>query len=329
MCIQRAVRWNRVPCSQQQLRIQRHRKFKNHHEASTYNLRVVLENPFFLAVNAASRLARRADVLYLSDNGSLTSDPYKATQFELKTGLLRTIVGYVSTSGLLPFQAFAASPVLSPFSTTFSIGEDNGLWWTNQIFSGGQARFCELDAAINAVFATDIPSGCFLVQLRAVDVDDVWRPAQSSPTTLPGEPGTYIPTFAMTTLGISTRLGCASEVPVPSPSPPNISPGASSVRGTSVVPRTATSTTTTDYPAPTSSGRPLCNNNSPFDGTVNNDYLILCNTALPGSDLAAVSATDFASCIEQCSSFTSRDGQPCVAVTYQAVSLLIPHAVPH
>jgi hypothetical protein len=79
---------------------------------------------------------------------------------------------------------------------------------------------------------------------------------------------------------------------------------------------------TTSYP--TSTGTPNCLDRSPFTGTVNAGYLILCDTALPGYDLAQVNGADLADCIAACNSYVaspSSQQEPCVAVEYDEVGL--------
>jgi hypothetical protein len=62
---------------------------------------------------------------------------------------------------------------------------------------------------------------------------------------------------------------------------------------------------------------------SPFAGTVNGGYLILCDTALPGYDLTQVNGESLADCIAACNSYavsSSPQQLPCVAVEYDQVS---------
>ena len=81
-------------------------------------------------------------------------------------------------------------------------------------------------------------------------------------------------------------------------------------------------TATTSYP--TSTGTPNCLDRSPFTGTINAGYLILCDTALPGYDLAQVDGANLADCIAACNSYVaspSPQQEPCVAVEYDEVGL--------
>jgi hypothetical protein len=95
-----------------------------------------------------------------------------------------------------------------------------------------------------------------------------------------------------------------------------------SISGENPPTSTASSTTTSDFPAPTSTGAPNCFDGSGFDGTVNSDYLILCDTELPGSDLDAVPAADIAECIEACNSYVPTLEGVCIAVEFDIVSAL-------
>ena len=80
---------------------------------------------------------------------------------------------------------------------------------------------------------------------------------------------------------------------------------------------TASSTATISlFPSPTSTGVPNCYDRSPFDGTVNGGYLILCDTELPGYDLAPYDGSDIADCISACSSYVPTGAGQCVAVEY-------------
>jgi hypothetical protein len=87
-------------------------------------------------------------------------------------------------------------------------------------------------------------------------------------------------------------------------------PGVSSSLG-------ASSTATISlFPSPTSTGVPNCYDRSPFDGTVNGGYLILCDTDLPGYDLAPYDGSDIADCISACSSYVPTGAGQCVAVEF-------------
>ena len=92
--------------------------------------------------------------------------------------------------------------------------------------------------------------------------------------------------------------------------------------------RSSTSSVTTATTAgpsgtgyPTTTGEPNCFDASSFDGSVNDNYLILCDTDLPGFDLDAVAAQDLAECIDMCRSTPPGGmGERCVAVEYDLVS---------
>ena len=91
--------------------------------------------------------------------------------------------------------------------------------------------------------------------------------------------------------------------------------------GTSSSSTTITSAPTLLFPSPTTTGPPNCYDRSPYDGTVNGGYLILCNTDLSGNTLAIESGNSLYDCIQQCNSFPPEQypGR-CAAVEYDIVS---------
>lgn len=94
------------------------------------------------------------------------------------------------------------------------------------------------------------------------------------------------------------------------------------------LPATITTVGPTDTGFPTTTGEPNCFDGTDFDGTVNDDYLILCDTGLPGFDLDSVNALDLAECIAACSSYVpGGPGDSCVAVEYDIVSTTIGNSV--
>jgi hypothetical protein len=79
---------------------------------------------------------------------------------------------------------------------------------------------------------------------------------------------------------------------------------------------TTSTATISLYPSPTSTGVPNCYDRSPFDGTVNGGYLILCDTDLPGFNLGPFDGSDIADCIQACSSYLPSGAGQCVAVEF-------------
>jgi hypothetical protein len=113
-------------------------------------------------------------------------------------------------------------------------------------------------------------------------------------------------------------LGSASTTSIATTSP---STGPTSSPPSTLASTTSPITATTSYL--TSTGMPNCLDRSPFTGTVNSGYLILCDTALPGYDLTQVNGESLADCIAACNSYiasSSPQQQPCVAVEYDQVS---------
>src|SRR5579871_6239031 len=116
-----------------------------------------------------------------------------------------------------------------------------------------------------------------------------------------------------------SRLGPNST----SPAPVTAASGVPTSRTSSI--STSMSYSITATPSyPTSTGTPNCLDRSPFTGTINAGYLILCDTALPGYDLAQVNGADLADCIAACNSYVPSpfsQQKLCVAVEYDEVSL--------
>lgn len=181
-----------------------------------------LANPFLVVVNFNGALPKRDEFLYLSEDGSITTNPTLGAQFEVENGQLRSKIGYVSTSGLVSAQVFAASPIFLPQSRLFFIGRDDKLRWSNELFFGGQARFCVRRTTLNVFFTESPPEACDIVELVTVDADQVLQPtgvtSTLSTTVVSGttivEPGTYTPTFPFTSFGTPTT----SVTGVPEPS---------------------------------------------------------------------------------------------------------------
>jgi hypothetical protein len=99
---------------------------------------------------------------------------------------------------------------------------------------------------------------------------------------------------------------------ITSRSPSNLSSTLSSAPATTIGP------TGTEFPE--STGEPKCFDGSHFDGTINDNYPILCDPGLQGIGTDVVDTADSAECIEDCSSYVSgAQGDQCVTVEYDIV----------
>ena len=290
---------------------------------------------------------------YLETDGTITSDSSQAAFFALSpSGQLMGGNGYVSTAGDVASQPFAVSsdtPGMKRASRTYTqfvIGFRNILGWLNDAFTDGKVIFCYSGSTMMVVF-DGVPSpGCTVIELVAIPAADIGSHVgisttgmpQSAPETMTsmstgmsGNSGipmglsstpNAVLTTSTTPLSASSRPGPGlSTLPASSPiatqsaqnSLPSPSPISSSPSGSESA-----------YPAPTTTGNPNCYDRSPFDGTVNDNNLILCDTDLPGYDLEAVPASDIAACIDACSSYVPSSQGPCVAVVFDIVSFLTP-----
>lgn len=228
------------------------------------------------------------------------------------------------------------------------------LVWKNEAFVGGEAMFCVFGSILEVTFGGTSPPGCLEVILGAIPSGDVQpAPTSSSMTTVTPSStsaGSVILTDTTTTTSNSPVPTSNSPSWTPTSEPisasiasqtsslylsPISSEHGNSATSSSMNPSTtmtqgavsysstlasAPSPTSSEYPAPTTTGTPNCYDRSPFDGTVNNDYLILCDTNLPGSDLQRVPASNIAECIDECNSYIPSSQGPCVAVAFDIVS---------
>ena len=137
--------------------------------------------PFLVFVEQSSGGTKR-DVEFLDNDGTLTNEPEEAAQYVIVAGQLRSIAGHVSTSGLVPFQVFAASPFSLPVSRTFSM-LNGSLEWINDGFYAGKARFCLLNTTVNVDFSGQPPTACRLIELGTVPAQDALRPPETTSTT--------------------------------------------------------------------------------------------------------------------------------------------------
>lgn len=143
----------------------------------------------------------------------------------------------------------------------------------------------------------------------------VFRQSGSESTT------TTIPTVISSTNN-PTLTTTTSSIVVDTTSFSNSYTSSTRIAGESSPSSTTSSASTSDFPAPTSTGTPNCFDGSGFDGTVNSNYLILCDTGLPGSDLDSVPAADIAECIEACNSYVPTLEGICIAVEFDIVSAM-------
>ncbi|ETI26648.1 hypothetical protein G647_10409 [Cladophialophora carrionii CBS 160.54] len=285
---------------------------------------------------------------YLRADGTITNDSSQAADFSVNIfGQLMAGDGYVSTSGDVAFQLFAVSAdtpgmkTASRIFTQFLINLDGTLAWINDAFVGGRVIFCVSGSTMVVAFNGAAPPGCAVIQLGVIFAVDVTPPAASSTTSLPQSTSGNMPSmssnlsppnssgFPTTTVsppGTTITVSTTPSIPeLSSPTPESSTPQAPPSSVTSCLPYAgpssssdapSTSASGTAYPAPTTTGTPNCYDRSPFDGTVNDNYLILCDTDLPGYDLDAVPASDMAECVDACRSYVPTSQAQCVAIEF-------------
>jgi hypothetical protein len=243
---------------------------------------------------------------------------------------------YVSTPGDVDSEVFKTSSATRnkkralQIFTTFTVDNTGALSWINGAFTGSQAIFCVAGNRMLIVFNGSPSSNCQVVGLVAVTVITTNSPASSTTSELQSSASQSAPpkggTVSSSTAEPPPKSAPFSSGASGSAPPPNV-PDTSTTAVVMVGSSTSTSdsgaettsATSTAYPAPTTTGTPSCYDRSPYDGTVNDNYLILCDTDLPGIDLDKVSAANIADCIDQCSSYTTSSGAQCVAAEFDTV----------
>ncbi|KAJ9611679.1 hypothetical protein H2200_004863 [Cladophialophora chaetospira] len=289
---------------------------------------------------------------YLKADGSITNDSLQSTNYSItQSGQLSAGNGYVSTSGEVPYQPFAVSPD-SPgmkraprIFTQFLINLDDILEWINNAFAGRRALFCVSDLTLIATFNGVTPPGCTPIELGAIPAAELNQASSSSTTGLPQSTTSNMPSVSTLISQPSSNSGSSSgagsstnsvvlvstiQTPPVSSNPTSglsASGSSSAAMGSTsnLLPSSSssvpsTSASGTDYSAPTTTGTPNCFDRSPFDGTVNKDFLVLCDTDLPGNDLDAVPASNIAECIAACTAYGPGSEGTCVAVEFDILA---------
>jgi len=299
------------------------------------------DEPFYLSFLVDALLPRRTEerVLssrrYVAADGSVTEDPQAASIFVITpSGQLMNTGGYISTAGVEEGELFRVSPEVKAISTRFTVRPNSTLTWENDAFVGGEAIFCLL-GDLYVRFDGTAPPGCGKIDLTVTPEDEITLPPTSTLTT-----SLIASTAATSTISVPTYPpGTSSTTSLFFSSTPDLTltttttpivmgttsfdqDHTSSTSVSEEIPPSSTASTslTSDFPAPTSTGTPNCFDGAGFDGTVNSDYLILCDTELPGSTLDAVPAADLAECIEACNSYVPTSDGICVAVEFDIVS---------
>ncbi|EHY58324.1 hypothetical protein HRR83_007313 [Exophiala dermatitidis] len=289
--------------------------------------------PYFLFL--ANSLGGQPE--YVAPDGTISTDPRLAVPFTITpSGQLISGNGYVSTSGEVPSQRFEVSPVLAELATVFSISTNNTLVWMNDAFAGRQAIFCAFGSVVQVIFNGIAPAGCTVTQVNVVPSAAVTPSSMSSMSMTRsssldvGTGSGQMPTTTSTVLAtsmtsVSNSLAASTSVSSNSMTGTSSFAHSSTTRASMYssqgqqVP-SSTPTTTTALSFPTTTGVPNCFDRSPFDGTINDNYLVLCDTELPGYDLEAVPANDIADCIDACNAYGPGSEGPCIAVEFDILA---------
>ncbi|KAL2441372.1 hypothetical protein ABEF95_014339 [Exophiala dermatitidis] len=274
---------------------------------------------------------------YVAPDGTISTDPRLAVPFTITpSGQLMSGNGYVSTSGEVPSQRFEVSPVLAELASVFSISTNNTLVWMNDAFAGRQALFCAFGSVVQVIFNGEAPAGCTVTQVNVIPSAAV-TPSSTPSMSMTQSSSLDVGTGSSQTATTTSTVLATSMTSVSNSLAASTSLSSNSMTGTSSFAHSSTtsasvyssqsqqvslsrSTTTTALSFPTTTGVPNCFDRSPFDGTINDNYLILCDTELPGYDLEAVPANDIADCIDACDAYGPGSEGPCIALEFDILA---------
>ena len=111
---------------------------------------------------------RQNNAYYVSTSGTVTQDRTQAALYSISSsGQLSNGGEFISTSGLLPYAPFMPSAAVAAISTVF-VSNNGSFAWNNSAFTGGQALFCQLGTAVDAVFSGTYPENCSPLTLEPV-----------------------------------------------------------------------------------------------------------------------------------------------------------------
>ena len=117
--------------------------------------------PYFLYVQQGAS----GPLQYVSVAGKVVLDPTQAQAFTIsQSGQLMSGRSFFSTSGLVPYEAFAPRPYTAAISSIFS-DQNNMLSWTSPSFATGQAQFCLMDTILEVAYDGYLPAGCNAVNV--------------------------------------------------------------------------------------------------------------------------------------------------------------------
>ena len=159
--------------------------------------------PYFLYVQQGVS----APPQYVSGSGTVILDAAEAQIYTIsQSGQLMNNEKYFSTSGLVPFEAFAIQSYAAVISTTFS-NQNGMLVWSSPSFALGQAQFCLLGQVLEVAYDGYFPAGCTAVGVYLSPTSSIMSTISMIPTSTP----------SASSVSIGTAV---SSTPTPPPSAP-------------------------------------------------------------------------------------------------------------
>ncbi|RDW73949.1 hypothetical protein BP5796_07391 [Coleophoma crateriformis] len=125
--------------------------------------------PFILLAEPALIAKRQISYLsgYVGANGQTTPNCAAAAVFSINEGQLYSRGEPVSTNPGVPYQPFAASPIIGEITQDFE-SYSGYLTWKNTAFYHDAASFCNYNGTVEAVFYGNMTSSCTPINLAVV-----------------------------------------------------------------------------------------------------------------------------------------------------------------
>ena len=168
---------------------------------------LLVVSPDVSATNGKKK--RQNNASYISTSGTVTQDRSQAALYSISSsGQLSNGGEFISTSGLLPYAPFVPSAAVAAISTVF-ISKNGSLAWNNGAFAGGQALFCQLGTAVDAVFSGTYPDNCAPITLEPVNATaaEISSAANSPTSSLSANEGSATVSTSTTSSPSASALG--------------------------------------------------------------------------------------------------------------------------
>jgi len=117
----------------------------------------------------ARRQTRSPNAGFLDSTGDIQAQCQKGSIFRLVSGSLFSGPGQISVPRNTSSAHFSTNSLVKAVDTTFAVAVDESVFWNNDAFDGGTARFAAESGMLYAVFSGPIPDKYIGVSLKALD----------------------------------------------------------------------------------------------------------------------------------------------------------------